>query len=87
MVPTIKLQNTFTNELSFINEMNFALNSFSSSKKKILFLGNFNLSTENPNLKNLLNNFHLDCFIKTLTCYKSLSLTYIDLTLRNERNL
>ena len=50
-------------------------------------LGDFNLSTENPNFKSLLNSFDLDSLIK-IHCYKSLSSpTSIDLILTNKKNL
>ena len=69
------------NELSFINETKLSLNFFSSSY-------DFNLSTENPNFKNLLNSFDLESLIKIPTCYKSLSSpTCIDLILTNKKTL
>ena len=50
-------------------------------------LGDFNLSTENPNFKNLLNSFDLESLIKIPTCYKSLSSpTCTDLILTNKKN-
>ena len=61
------------NELSFINEIKLSLNFFSSSYENFLFLGDFDLSTENPNFKNLLNSFDLESLIKIPTCYKPLS--------------
>ena len=76
------------NELSFINEIKLSLNFFSSSYENFLWLGDFNLSTENPNFKNLLNSFDLESLIKMPTCYKSLSSpTSIDLILTNKKNL
>ena len=75
------------NELSFINEMKLSLNFFTSSYEKFLLLGDFNLFTENPNVKNLLNSSDLESLIKIPTCYKSLSsLTSIDLILTNKKN-
>ena len=51
-------------------------------------LGDFNLSTENPNFRNILYSFGLESHIKIPTCYKSLSsLTYIDLMLTNKKTL
>ena len=61
------------NELSFINEIKLSLNFSTSSYENFLLLGDFNLSTENPNFKNLLNSFDLESLIKIPTCYKSLS--------------
>ena len=76
------------NELTvFINEIKLSLNFFSSSYENFLLLGDFNLSTENPNFKNLLNSFDLKSLIKIPTCYKSLSSpTSIDLILTNKKN-
>ena len=48
------------------------LNFFSSSYENFLLLGDFNLSTESPNFKNLINSFDLESLIKIPTCYKSL---------------
>ena len=48
------------NELSFINEIKLSLNFFSTSYENILLLGDFNVSTENPNFKILLNSFDLE---------------------------
>ena len=76
------------NELSFINEIKLSLNFFSSSYENCLLLGDFNLSTENPNFKNLLNSFDLESLIKIPTCYKSLSSpTCVDLILTNKKTL
>ena len=69
---------------SFINEIKLSLNFFSSS----YLLGDFNLSTENPNFKNLLNSFDLESLIKIPTCYKLLSSSpCIDLILTNKKSL
>ena len=76
------------NELSFINEIKLALNFFSSLYENFLLLGDFNLSTENPSFKYLLNNFDLESLIKISTCYKSLqSSTCIYLILTNKKTL
>ena len=45
------------NELPFIKEIKLSLNFFTSSYENILLLGDSNLSTENPNIKNLLSSF------------------------------
>ena len=51
-----------------------------------LLLGDFNLSTGNPNFKNLLNSSDLESLIRIPTCYKSLlSSTCIDLILTNKK--
>ena len=76
------------NELSFINKIKFSLNFFTSSYENFLLLGDFKLSTENLNFKNLLNSFDLESLIKIPTCYKSLSSpTSIHLILTNKKNI
>ena len=75
------------NELSFVNEIKFLLNFFSSSYENFLLLGDFSLLTENPNFKNLLNSFDLESLSKIPTCYKSSSPTCIDLILTNKKNI
>ena len=51
-------------------------------------LSDFNLSTENPDFKNLLNSFDLESLIKIPTFYKSLSSpSSIDLILTNKKSL
>ena len=68
--------------------MKLSLNFFSSSYENFLSLSDLNLSTENPNFKNLLNSFDLEGLMKIPTCYKSLSSpTSIDLILTNKKNL
>ena len=57
----------------FSNEIKLVLNFFSSSDKNFLLSRDFNLSTENLNLKSLLNNIDFESLIKIQTCYKSLS--------------
>ena len=74
------------NDLSFINELNLALNFFSPIYENFVLLGDFNLSTENPNLKNLMSSFDLESLINSPTCYKSTNPTCIDLILTNKKN-
>ena len=66
------------NDLSFINELNLALNFFSPIYENFVLLGDFNLSTENPNLKNFMCSFDLESLINSPTCYKSTNPTSID---------
>ena len=69
------------NRLSFINKIKLSLKFFNSSY-------DLNLSTENPNFKNLLNSFNLENLIKISTCYKLLSSpTCIHLILTNKKAL
>ena len=79
------------NDLSFISELNLALNCFSPIYENFVLLGDFNLSTEldklsNPNLKNFICSIDLESLINSPTCYKSTNLTCIDLILTNKKN-
>ena len=74
------------NDLSIINELNLALNFFSPGYENFVLLGDFHMSTENPNLKNFMCSFELASVIDSPTCYKSINATCIDLTLTNKNN-
>ena len=73
------------NDVSFINKLNLALNFFSPICENFVLLGDFNMSTENPNLKNFICSFDLENLINSPTCYKSINPTCIDLILTNKR--
>ena len=49
-------------------------------------LGDFNMSTENPNLKDFMCSFDLESLINSPTCYESVNPTCIDLILTNKKN-
>ena len=66
------------NYLSFISELNLALNFFSPIYENFVLLGDFNLSSENPNFKNFMCSFDLESLINSPTCYKSTNPTSID---------
>ena len=74
------------NDLSFINELNLALKFFSPIYEKFVLLGDFNLSTESPNLKNFMCSFALESLINSPTCYKSINPTCIDLIPTKKKN-
>ena len=74
------------NDISFINELNLALNFFSPIYENFVLLGDFNLCTENPNLKNFMSSFDLESLTDSPTCYKSINSTCIDMTLSNKKN-
>ena len=74
------------NDLWFISELNLALNFFSPIYENFVLLGDFNLSTENPDLKNFMCSFDLERLIDSPTCYKSINPTCIDLILTNKKN-
>ena len=74
------------NDLSFINELNLALNFFSPVYENFVLLCDFNLSTENPNLKNFMCSFHLESLIESPTCYQSTNPICTGLILTNKKN-
>ena len=74
------------NYISFISELNLALNFFSQIYENFVLLGDFNLSTENTDLKNFMCSFDLESLINSLTCYKSTNPSCIDLILINKKN-
>ena len=74
------------NDLSFISELNLAWTFFIPIYENFVFLGDFNLSTENHNLKNFMCSFDLENRINSPPCYKSTNPTCIDLILTNKKN-
>ena len=54
--------------------------------KNVDLLGDFNMSIENPNLKNFMRSFDLDSLIDSPTLYKSINPNCIDLILTNKEN-
>ena len=69
-----------------MNKLNLALIFFSPIYENFFLLDDFNLSTENPNLKNFMCSFDLESLIDLPTSYKSINLTSIDLILTNKKN-
>ena len=57
------------NDISFINELNLALNFFRPIYEKFVLLDDFSMSTENPNLKDFTCSFDLESLINSPTCY------------------
>ena len=54
--------------------------------ENFVFLGDFNMSTENHNLKNFMCSFDLDSLLDSSTCYKSINPTCVYLILTNKKN-
>ena len=75
------------NDLSFISELNLALNFFSPIYENFVLLGDFSLSTENPNLKNFICSSDFKSLIDWSSChYQLTNPTCIDLILTNKKN-
>ena len=54
--------------------------------ENFVLLGDFNLSTENPNLNNFMCSFDLESLIDSPACYKSVNPSCIGLILTNKKN-
>ena len=54
--------------------------------ENFVLLGDFIMSTENPNLRNFMYSFSLDSFIDPPICYKPINPNYIELILINKKN-
>ena len=77
---------TSQNNFSFINEFNLTLKFFSLIYENFVLFGDFNMSTQNPNLKNFICNFDHESLTDSPTCHKSINPTCIDLILTNKKN-
>ena len=73
-------------DLSFMNKLNLALIFLSPIYENLFLLGDFNLSTENPNLKNFMCSFDPESLTDLPTSYKSINLTCTDLILTNKKS-
>ena len=56
------------------------------SYENFVLLVDFNMSIENPNLKNFMCSFDLESLIDSPTCYKSMNPTWIGLIPTNKKN-
>ena len=70
------------NEALFVEHIKLALKTYSMSHKNLL-LGDFNMTTENSKLQDLMDAFCLENLIKEPTCFKSTVPTTIDLIVTN----
>ena len=59
------------NEASFVEQIKLTLNTYSTSYENFLLIGDFNMTTENSKLQDLMDAFCLDNLIKEPTCFKS----------------
>ena len=72
------------NEEFYISNLSKTINEFPAKYDKILLMGDFNLTTENKHLEELLRLFNIKSLISSPTCFQSISPTCIDLTLTNQ---
>ena len=72
-------------EDAFIKSLFSCLTNATKEFENILLLGDFNMTAENTKMKQLLNTFSLESLITSLTCFKSVKPTCIDLTLTNHK--
>ena len=71
------------NEASFVEQIKLTLNTYSTSYENFLLIVDFNMTTENSKLQDLMDAFCLDNLIKEPTCFKSTVPNTIDLTVTN----
>ena len=71
------------NEASFVEQIKLTLNTYSTSYENFLLIGDFNMTTENSKLQDLMDAFCLDNLIKEPICFKSTVPNTIDLTVTN----
>ena len=75
------------NETLFVEQIKLALNTYSTTHESFLLLGDFNMTTENSKLQDLMDAFCLENLIKEPTCFKSTVPTTIDLIVTNQKSL
>ena len=75
------------NEALFVEQIKLALNTYSTTYENFLLLGDFNMTTENSKLQDLMDAFCLENLIKEPTCFKSTVPTTIDLIVTNQKSL
>ena len=75
------------NEALFVEQIKLALNTYSTTCEYFLLLGDFNVTTKNSKLQDLMNAFCLENLIKEPTCFKSTVPTTIDLIVTNQKSL
>ena len=73
------------NETSFVEQIKLAFNTCSTSYENFLLLGDFNMTTENSKLQDLMDAFCLENLIKEPICFKSTVPTTIDLVVTNQK--
>ena len=75
------------NEVLFVEQIKLALNTSSTSYKNFLLLGDFNMTTENSKLLDLMDAFCLGNLINEPTRFKSTVPTTKDLIVTNQKSL
>ena len=71
----------------FISNISKTINAYSTKYGNILLMGDFNLTVENKNLKELLNLLNLKSLISSQTCIHSTNPSCIGLILTNQEDL
>ena len=76
-----------TNDKSFISNLNITLSKTTETYDRTILMGDFNMTTTNPLLHELIDNFNMSSLIKEPTCFKSIiNPKCIDLILTNCKN-
>ena len=74
------------NEALFVEQIKLALNTCCTTYENFLLLVDFNMTTENSKLQDLVDVFCLENLIKEPTCFKSIVPTTIDLIVTNQKS-
>ena len=74
------------NETLFVEQIKLALNTYSTTYESFLLLGDFNMTTENSKLQDLMDAFFLENLNIEPTCFKSTVPTIIDLILTDQKS-
>ena len=76
-----------TNDKSFISNLNITLSKTTETYDRTILMDDFNMTTTNPLLHELIDNFNMSSLIKEPTCFKSIiNPKCIDLILTNCKN-
>ena len=77
-----------TKETDFMEEVNISLSRATQLYDRIVLLGDFNMTIENPKFSECIHTYNLSSLIKEPTCFKSITNpSCIDLILTNCKNL
>ena len=76
-----------TNDKSFTSNLNITLSKTTETYDRTILMGDFNMTTTNPLLHELIDNFNMSSLINEPTCFKSIiNPKCIDLILTNYKN-
>lgn len=75
------------NDKYFPDNLSKKIDELTCQYGQTIFIGGFNLTTDNKILETFINNFTVECLITKPSCFQSKNLSCIDLILTNKREL